>query len=101
MRSGTFLIAILVGIFIVSLRALREDRAVLSVHNDGPAWSQDNTGSIDRTPSLTILQSLAGQLHGNLRVKSEDGTEVSVVFPTLTHNKPSVSRRKRGIYPWR
>ena len=67
--------------FQVSLRALSESRAIISVRDDGPGWSPKGTQSVERTLGLSILQSLADQLHGTLSIKSETGTEVSVVFP--------------------
>ena len=67
--------------FWVSLRALSESRAKLSVSDDGPGLSSKGNLSVERTLGLSILQSLADQLHGTLSVKSEKGTEVSVMFP--------------------
>ena len=67
--------------FLVSLRTLSENRAMLSVSDDGPGWSPKGTQSVERTLGLSILQSLADQLHGTLSIKSETGTEVSVAFP--------------------
>ena len=67
--------------FLVSLRTLSESRAMLSVSDDGPGLSSKGTQSVERTLGLSILQSLADQLHGTLSIKSETGTEVSVVFP--------------------
>ena len=69
------------GHFLVSLRALSESRAKLSVSDDGPGLSSRGNQSVERTLGLSILQSLADQLHGTLSIKSETGTEVSVVFP--------------------
>ena len=66
--------------FLVSLRTLSENRAMLSVSDDGPGWSPKGTQSVERTLGLSILQSLADQLHGTLSIKSETGTEVSVAF---------------------
>ena len=68
--------------FLVSLRALSEGQAVLSVKDDGPGWSPTSPGDPEQTLGLTILQGLADQLGGKLRVKSDKGTVVSVVFPT-------------------
>jgi two-component sensor histidine kinase len=69
--------------FLVSLRALWEDRAVLSVQDDGPAWSANDADHGERNLGLSILHGLADQLHGTFRIKSgQEGTEVSVVFPT-------------------
>jgi two-component system, sensor histidine kinase PdtaS len=67
--------------FLVSLRTLSENRAMLSVSDDGPGLSSKGNQSVERTLGLSILQSLADQLHGTLSVKSEKGTEVGVVFP--------------------
>ena len=69
------------GHFLVSLRALSENRAMLSVSDDGPGLSSRGNQSVERTLGLSILQSLVSQLHGTISIKSEAGTEVSVVFP--------------------
>ena len=65
--------------FAISLHDLPAGRAVLSVRDDGPAWSQDQTG---QSLGLTILQRLATQLGGTLSVVWHDGTQVSVAFAT-------------------
>ena len=67
--------------FQISLRALSEGHAILLVRDDGPGWSPTGTHSVERTLGLSILQSLADQLHGTLSIKSATGTEVSFVFP--------------------
>ena len=41
-----------------------------------------------------ILQSLADQLGGELQVKSDKGTLVSVVFPTRSGNQPALSEHE-------
>jgi two-component sensor histidine kinase len=70
--------------FLVALRALPEARAVLSVKDDGPGWSRGGVGDGNRTLGMTLLQGLAGQLGGKLHVKSENGAEVSIIFPIST-----------------
>ena len=70
--------------FLVSLRGLPDARAVLSVKDDGPGWSPGSASDGKRTLGMTVLRGLADQLDGNLHVKSENGTEVSVIFPTST-----------------
>ena len=72
------------GHFLVSFRAVSDNRAALSIKDDGPGWSIDDTAYAGRTLGLTILEGLADQLHGTLHIKSERGTETSVVFPLLT-----------------
>ncbi len=67
--------------FLVSLRAISENSAILLVRDDGPGWSSKGRQSAERTLGLPILQGLADQLHGTLSIRSEKGTEVSVVFP--------------------
>ena len=75
------------GHFLVSFRAVSDDRAALSVKDDGPGWSIDDTAYAGRTLGLTILEGLADQLHGTLHINSERGTETSVVFPLLTQGR--------------
>ena len=72
------------GHFLVSFRAVSDNRAALSVKDDGPGWSIDDTVNAGRTLGLIVLEGLADQLHGTLSIKSEKGTETSVVFPLLT-----------------
>jgi two-component sensor histidine kinase len=67
--------------FTLSLQALPDNRAVLSVKDDGPVWPQRDTGDSGRTLGQTIIHGLANQLGGSLSIKSEQGTEVNVVFP--------------------
>jgi hypothetical protein len=80
--------------FLVSLRALPDGHVVLSVKDDGPGWSPTNSGDLERSLGLTILQSLADQLGGELQVKSDKGTLVSVVFPTRSGNQPALSEHE-------
>jgi two-component sensor histidine kinase len=69
--------------FLVSLRALWEERVVLSMQDDGPGWSPGDSDHAERSLGLIILRGLTDQLHGTLRINSgQKGTEVSVVFPT-------------------
>jgi two-component sensor histidine kinase len=65
--------------FLISLRDLPPGRAVLSVRDDGPVWSQESS---NESLGLTILQRLATQLGGTLSVAWENGTQVSVAFAT-------------------
>ena len=83
--------------FQVSLRALSESRAIISVRDDGPGWSPKGTQSVERTLGLSILQSLADQLHGTLSIKSETGTEVSVVFPVPDRGSAQNQRRSVAV----
>jgi two-component sensor histidine kinase len=65
--------------FLVALRALPDCRAMLSAKDDGPGWAGD---SPERTQGLAILKGLADQLHAKLRINSQAGTEVCMIFPT-------------------
>jgi two-component sensor histidine kinase len=64
--------------FLISLHEL-PGRAVLSLCDDGPAWSQERSSE---SLGLTILQRLATQLGGTLSVTWNNGTQVSVAFAT-------------------
>jgi two-component sensor histidine kinase len=70
--------------FVVALRAVSDNHAALSVKDDGPGWSIDDTVYAGRTLGLSVLQGLADQLHGTLHIESQIGTETSVVFPLYT-----------------
>ena len=70
--------------FLVSFKAVSADCAALVVKDDGPGWSMYDAPITGRTLGLTILESLADELHGTLRITSEKGTETSVLFPLLT-----------------
>jgi two-component sensor histidine kinase len=70
--------------FLVSFRAVPDNRAALLMKDDGPGWSTDVYAG--RTLGLTILEGLADQLHGTLHITSEKGTETSVEFPLLTQD---------------
>jgi two-component sensor histidine kinase len=72
------------GHFLVSFGAVPDNHAVLSMKDDGPGWSRDHTVYAGRTFGLTILEGLADQLRGTLHIRSEKGTETSVVFPLFT-----------------
>ena len=86
--------------FLVSLRALPDDRAVLSVRDDGPGWNQTDGDVTERTLGRTIMLGLAGQLGGRLSIKSENGTEVSVVFPTSVRGEvPAATAGDRSLRP--
>ena len=65
--------------FLVSLRSLPGRRAMLTAKDDGPGWAGD---APERAQGLAILKGLADQLRANLRINSNAGTEVSMVFPT-------------------
>jgi two-component sensor histidine kinase len=71
---------------LVSLRAKSSNRVILSVRDDGPGWA---SGEIDNSDSLgmNIIRRLTDQIGGDLTVRPGSGTEVSVVFPLLSHEK--------------
>ena len=70
--------------FVVALRAMSDNRAALSVKDDGPGWSIDDAIYAGRTLGLTVLEGLTDQLHGTLHITSKKGTETSVIFPLYT-----------------
>ena len=71
--------------FLVGLRALPGDKAILSIKDDGPSLCSSRGGaSSDRALGMDILHGLANQLHGTLSVKFDNGTEVALVFPKAT-----------------
>jgi two-component system, sensor histidine kinase PdtaS len=68
--------------FSVNFRALSDDRANLTVKDDGPGLSSDSS----RGPPATglgfhIIQSLAKQIGGIVQITSVSGTEIAVEFP--------------------
>jgi two-component sensor histidine kinase len=81
--------------FVVNLRALPDGRAVLTAKDDGPAWSQTESGGAERTLGQAILHGLTDQLDGSLSVKWEEGTEASVVFPTRAYDQSSRNEHER------
>ena len=90
--------------FHVGLNALPDGRALLTVKDDGPAWSvagsvapdspAGDTQAGERTLGQTILQGLARQLGGSLSVTWEDGTDVRVAFPTQADLSAQASGRE-------
>lgn len=86
--------------FALSLKPLPDGHAVLSVTDDGPGWSQDHAGDTERTLGQSIIWGLAHQLGGILSVKSEKGTEVNVVFPTMVENlSPANHPARQSVRP--
>jgi two-component sensor histidine kinase len=65
--------------FSVSLRLLPPRRAVLSINDDGPGWSEADRKD-ERTLGQTIVRGLANQLGGTLSVTSGGRTEINVEF---------------------
>lgn len=107
--------------FYVGLNATPDGRALLTVKDDGPAWSLlgsqpgeaqageiepaqsegGETQAADRTLGQTILQGLARQLGGTLSVTWEDGTDVRVAFPVQTDPRPAASGQQEPSLPLR
>ena len=91
--------------FLVSFRAVSDNRAALSVKDDGPGWSIDDAIYAGRTLGLTVLEGLTDQLHGTLHITSKKGTETSVIFPLSTQGPlcqgqiRSVRQQIRGSSP--
>ena len=78
--------------FSVSLHAMENGCAVLTVKDDGPGWPRTASEASGGTLGQTIIQSLVDQLGGRLRVKADGGTEVSVVFQV-----PNRTRERRSM----
>jgi two-component sensor histidine kinase len=85
--------------FRVSFRAVSDNRAALSMKDDGPGWSRDYTVYAGRTLGLTILEGLADQLRGTLHIRSEEGTETSVVFPLFAQGPLCQSQTRSARQP--
>jgi two-component sensor histidine kinase len=67
----------------VTLRALPSKRAVLKIRDNGPgALAASPAAASGQQLGMRILNGLAGQIQGTLRIESGDGTEVVVEFPT-------------------
>jgi two-component sensor histidine kinase len=67
----------------VTLRALPGQRAVLKIRDNGPgAPAAGPAAASGQQLGMRILNGLAGQIEGTLRIESGDGTEVIVEFPT-------------------
>jgi two-component sensor histidine kinase len=85
--------------FSVTLRTLPKSRAVLSIRDDGPGWLQVNGDGPERTLGLTIIRGLAIELGGCLTMKSENGTDARIEFPTLAPRRPSLSNHRQEPAP--
>lgn len=91
--------------FLISFRAMSDNRAALSVKDDGPGWSIDDAIYAGRTLGLTVLEGLTDQLHETLHITSKEGTETSVIFPLSTQGPlcqsqiRSVRQQIRGSSP--
>jgi hypothetical protein len=83
----------------VSLRPFSNNRAVLLVEDDAPGWSPGETVGTDRRLGLSIIQGLATELGGDLRIRSEQGTEVEVDFPILAPCPPAASPSGQSFAP--
>lgn len=67
--------------FLVSLRLSTQNRAVLVIVDDGPGWTTRGGSATEVKLGLTVLEGLAKQLGGTLHMKTQKGTEISVMFP--------------------
>jgi two-component sensor histidine kinase len=82
--------------FEVALQELPDGRAVLSVKDDGPGWSQEGAGNLEGTLGRVIIRRLADQLGGQLSIESEYGTEIKVVFPLRGQSQSSTSHKHQS-----
>jgi two-component sensor histidine kinase len=70
--------------FEVILRALSDNRAILSIKDDGPGATDGGDTALSRHQlGARILQGLADQLHGTLSTEIDQGRKVTVIFPTF------------------
>ena len=70
--------------FEVVLQALSDNRAMLSVKDDGPGATDGGDTALSRHQlGARILQGLADQLHGTLSTELDGGRKVTVSFPTF------------------
>ena len=70
--------------FSVSLRALPDKRAMLTVRDDGPgAGRTSDTETTEMRLGFRIIRGLVNQIRGTLTVTPERGTEIIVEFPTV------------------
>lgn len=71
----------------VVLHAMSGSHAMLKIKDDGPgARVSTDVASREQKLGMRVLQSLADQIHGKLSIKSDEGTEVAVAFPTFRPN---------------
>jgi two-component sensor histidine kinase len=82
------------SLFQVSLLALPGYRAMLRIKDDGPGTiDSGEIGSTKEKLGMRILQGLADQIHGTLKVGMHQGMEVTVDFPTF--RPPTVESWRR------
>ena len=69
--------------FEVALLAVPHQRAVLRVRDDGPGSTHSSGMASNQKLGMRIIQGLADQIHGTLTVDLDQGTQVTVDFPTF------------------
>lgn len=72
------------GKLTVGLKQASSDTLVLRVADDGPGSNQITTSEGESFGSL-LVQTLTEQLNGRLEVKSDNGTDVRVIFSLIDH----------------
>jgi two-component sensor histidine kinase len=71
--------------FLVSLKPSASGHATLIVKDNGPGKSPVNDGLVEQGLGLRIVGGLVKQIGGTLRIGSDQGTEISVIFPLRRH----------------
>lgn len=82
---------------LISLKALPGGQAELSVTANDPGHSQTSGGESAQTLDQTIPRGLVGQLGGRLRVRADDGSMVSVMFPVKSQSQRATSDHAPGF----
>jgi two-component sensor histidine kinase len=72
--------------FEVALHAMPGHRAILRVSDDGPGAADAGDGQpSEQKLGMRILQGLADQIHGTLATELDQGGNLLVEFPTVSH----------------
>jgi len=67
--------------FSVALKALPDNRAALTVKDDGAAAALPNAGQAESRRGLDVVRALVNQMHGTLRTSFASGSEFAIEFP--------------------
>jgi hypothetical protein len=77
------------GTLRVSLHACADSRVSLSVTDDGPGLPPDFDWEQSRSLGLKMIRSLSRQIRGEIIMKQQAGTSVTVLFPAETKRQPT------------
>lgn len=75
--------------FKVALKRLPNQRALLTIRDDGPGIAAYDAAPSEQRLGMRIIHGLADQLHGTLTADPDQGTGVTVNIPLLHHARRS------------